>query len=77
MKTNMMTIALAVATMVPVFGAQNPATPAKPDANTAKPAATASTKKHHSKKPVKKGTSSTTAKPAASSTAAKPAGGSK
>jgi hypothetical protein len=61
MKTNLFTIALAVATMVPVFGAQAPsqATPAKPAApaataqttTTTKPAAT--TKKHH-KKAVKK-----------------------
>jgi hypothetical protein len=76
MKTNLFTIALAAATMVPVFGAQSPATPAKPDANAGKPAATATTKKHH-KKSAKKSTSSTTAKPAAGSTTAKPAGSSK
>ena len=67
MKTSLFTIALAVATMVPVFGAQqNPAPPAKPDANAQKPAATATTKKHH-KKAVKKNTTA----PAA---AAKPSG---
>ncbi|HXK06017.1 MAG TPA: hypothetical protein VMS37_26690 [Verrucomicrobiae bacterium] len=67
MKTSLFTIALAVATMVPVFGAQqSPATPAKPDANAQKPAATATTKKHH-KKAVKKNTTA----PAA---AAKPSG---
>ncbi|HTP88973.1 MAG TPA: hypothetical protein VMH28_34365 [Candidatus Acidoferrales bacterium] len=75
MKTSLFTIALAVATMVPVFGAQaqNPATPAKPDAsNTQKPAAAATTKKHH-KKPVKKSTSGGSG----SAAATKPAGGSK
>jgi len=81
MKTNLFTIALAVATMVPVFGAQapKPATPAQPAAPAAtssaqpttatKPAAT--TKKHH-KKAVKKdatktnaGTTNNVVKPAA------------
>jgi hypothetical protein len=71
MKTNLFTIALAVATMVPAFAAQTPAKPAAP-ADTAKPAAT-TVKKHH-KKSVKKnatkpaaGSTSTTAKPAGSS----------
>jgi hypothetical protein len=76
MKTNLFTIALAVATMVPVFGAQaqNPATPAKPAASSTqssttdanKPAAT--TKKHHKKavkKDATKSTTSTVVKPAA------------
>ena len=79
MKTNLFTIVLAAATMVPVFGAQaqNPATPAKPDANASKPAATVTAKKHH-KKAVKKSGSTSAAKPAAgSTTTAKPAGGSK
>jgi len=68
MKTSLFTIALAVATMVPVFGAQqSPATPAKPDANAQKPAATANTTKKHHKKAVKKNTTA----PAA---AAKPSG---
>ena len=73
MKKSLFTLALAAATMVPVFGAQaqNPATPAQPNAKTSqKPAATATTKKHH-KKSVKKNTTGT---PAAAS---KPSGGSK
>jgi len=84
MKKSLFTIALAVATMVPVFGAQGqtPAAPAKPDAtSTSKPAASAATtttKKHH-KKVVNKNTAkpSNAAKPAASTTPAKPAGSSK
>ena len=82
MKKSLFTIALAVATMVPVFGAQASAAPAKPDAtSTSKPAASAATtttKKHH-KKVVNKNTAkpSNAAKPAASTTPAKPAGSSK
>jgi len=73
MKTNLFTIALAVATMVPAFAAQaqTPAQPADPSASTSKPAAV-TTKKHHKK--AKKNA----AKPAAAATTtAKPAGSSK
>ena len=91
MKTNLFTIALAVATMVPVFGAQqaqSPATPAKPAvsapaASTAKPDAskstTATTTKKHHKKAVKKNSvkPSDAVKPAASTPVVKPAGSSK
>ena len=80
MKTRLFTIALAVAGMVPVFGAQTPAKPAAPAAQApaatapakTNTAATTKTKKHH-KKAVKK--SETAAKPAASTNVAKPASG--
>jgi len=67
MKTSLLTIALAVATMPMIFAKSQVPPPANTGSAT-KPAVTAT--KKHTKKPVKKGTSKTNATPAA---AAKPA----
>jgi len=68
MKTSLLTIALAVATM-PMMFAKSQAPPPANGAAATKPAVTTTTKKH-SKKPVKKVAPKTNATPAA---AAKPA----
>jgi len=70
MKTTILTIALALATMPLTFAAQTPA-PAAPAPAASKPAATAAvkTKKHHVKK-VKKTVNTSAKTPAASTTPA-------
>jgi len=67
MKTSLLTIALAVATMPMMFAKQATQPPATPSGSTAKPAVTT---KKHTKKAVKKTTAKSNAAPAA---AAKPA----